>query len=114
MGEPRPCRDRGRPEGGGSCGWCRGAGRRGGEEHTERHLAATADLINSLALGTGDLVSLLDANEIRDPGQRDPGFTPLVGARWAEQQAAFKQALLPVKAQRGAKVVPYSLEKQGL
>lgn len=85
----------------------------GGVEQAERHLAATADLINALALGTGDLVALVDANEVCDPSQASLGFTPLVGAGWSDQLAAFKEALRPVKAERGAKVVPYSLEKQG-
>lgn len=86
----------------------------GGAEHAERHLEATADLINALELGPGDLVSLIDADEIRDPVQGPGGFTPLTGPRWADQQTRFKQALLPIKTRRGAKVAPYSLEKQGL
>lgn len=86
----------------------------GGAEHAERHLAATVDLINTLELGKGDIVSLLDANEFRDPEQQVPSFAPLVGLRWTEQQAALKHALLPLRANRGVKVVPYSLEKQGL
>ncbi|SIO59420.1 hypothetical protein SAMN05444166_6045 [Singulisphaera sp. GP187] len=86
----------------------------GGAEHAERHLAATADLINTLELGKGDIVSLLDANEFRDPEQQAPNVTPLAGLRWTEQQAALKHALLPLRSNRGVKVVPYSLEKQGL
>ena len=71
----------------------------GGIEHAARHLAATADLVNALPLGPGDLVSLLDANEVRDR-RLDPtalGFTPLTGPRWAEQQAELKRLLLPVR-----------------
>ncbi len=86
----------------------------GGAEHAESHLAATADLINALELGPGDLVSLLDAEEVRDPYAGGPGFPPLTAERRAEQQAWLKQRLLPVRTLRGAKVAPYSLEKQGL
>ncbi|WP_406695335.1 hypothetical protein V5E97_30350 [Singulisphaera sp. Ch08] len=86
----------------------------GGVEHAEPHLTSTADLINSLELGKGDIVSLLDANEFRDPQQQGPKFTPLAGLRWTEQQAKLKHALLPLRSNRGVKVVPYSLEKQGL
>jgi hypothetical protein len=86
----------------------------GGMEHTARHVEATADLINALPLGPGDLVSLLDANEVRDaslgPGVR--GFTALTGIGWTEQQAELKRLLLPVRSERGAKIAPYSLEKQ--
>ena len=39
----------------------------GGEENAEAHVEATADLITSLALGRGDIVALLDAEEVRDP-----------------------------------------------
>ncbi len=86
----------------------------GGAEHAERHLAATADLINALDLGPGDLISLLDADEVRGPRADDPGFTSLTGGRRAEQQAKLKQWLLAVRTLRGAKVAPYSLEKQGI
>jgi hypothetical protein len=86
----------------------------GGIEHAARHVAATAELVGTLPLGPGDLVALLDANEVRDPALTagDLGFTPLVGPRWTEQQAELKRLLLPVRTQRGAKVAPYSLEKQ--
>jgi hypothetical protein len=86
----------------------------GGIEHAARHVAATVELINGLPLGTGDLVALLDANEVRDPTLTAGalGFTPVLGARWAEQQAELKRLLLPVRTERGAKVAPYRLEKQ--
>jgi hypothetical protein len=83
----------------------------GGIEGSSIHLDATAALINSLPLGPGDLVSLLDGNEVRDP-MTEPGFTPLIGDSWSEHQAALRQRLMPVRSVRGAKVVPYSLEKQ--
>jgi hypothetical protein len=86
----------------------------GGIEHAARHVAATAELVNALPLGAGDLVALLDANEVRDPALTagELGFTPLPHPRWTEQQAELKRLLLPVRTERGAKVAPYSLEKQ--
>lgn len=85
----------------------------GGQEHAEAHLAGTASLIEELELGAGDLVAMLDSAEVRDPACTDPGFTPLPRAHFSAQQARLKEALLPVRTRRGAKVVPYSLEKQG-
>jgi hypothetical protein len=87
----------------------------GGIEYADRHLMATAELINALPLGPGDLVSLLDANEIRDPAldAAQLGFTPLTGPRWGEQQAELKRRLAAVRTERKAKIAPYSLEKQG-
>ena len=82
----------------------------GGVEHAGRHLEATADLINALPLGPGDLVSLLDGNEFLAPG--DHGFSPLIGPGWDAQQADLKVRLLPVRADRKAQVAAYSLEKQ--
>jgi hypothetical protein len=89
----------------------------GGVEHAERHLQATAALINSLALGPGDLVALLDAHELRDPDSDDRAtreVTPLKGPAWLGQQAQLKELLGPVRSVRKAKVVPYNLEKQGI
>lgn len=86
----------------------------GGCEHAHRHVEATAALINALPIGPGDLVSLLDGNEIRAPVDAPgaPGFTPLAGPRWAEQQAELRRRLLPVRTTRGAQIAAYSLEKQ--
>ncbi len=90
----------------------------GGLENADRHLDATAGLINTLELGPGDLVSLLDAREVlgTDSGSRPEPltFTPLTGASWAAQLAEMRTRLIPVRTARKAKVVPYSLEKQGL
>jgi hypothetical protein len=87
----------------------------GGVEHAGRHLAATAELISALDLGQGDLVSLLDAEEVRDPNDSDPGFTPPTGTMIAEQQVELRKRLAANREGRGGpKVVPYSLEKQGI
>lgn len=85
----------------------------GGLEHSGRHLTATTELLQALPLGQGDLVALLDAEEIRDPQAGDSSASPLVGRAWDEQQARFKQALTPLRTGRGVKVMPYLLEKQG-
>jgi hypothetical protein len=86
----------------------------GGSERAARHVAATAELLRALTLGTGDLIVLLDASELRNPDltAAELGFTPLTGSRRAEQQDELKRLLLPVRSERGAKIAPYSLEKQ--
>jgi hypothetical protein len=87
----------------------------GGSEFSDRHVDATPDLIHSLPLGPGDLVSLLDANEVARaaaPGRR-AAPAPLTGEAWAAQHAELRRRLAPLRS-RGVKVAPYSLEKQGL
>ncbi|MEO6809991.1 MAG: hypothetical protein ABI353_12835 [Isosphaeraceae bacterium] len=79
----------------------------GGVEHADGHVSATADLINALPLSKGDLVYLLDANELATVDS-----SSLTGQPWLDQQAALKERLAPVRTVRGAKVAPYSLEKQ--
>lgn len=88
----------------------------GGSENAGRGLDATADLVNSLELGPGDLVSLLDAREFHDSQARAETsvLTPLTGEAWAAQLDELRARLAPVRTLRKAKVVPYSLEKQGL
>ena len=83
----------------------------GGAALAERHAAATADLIHSLALGRGDLVYLVDAGEVGDVtlGGR---VAPLDESGRRAQQEALKERLTPARAERGVKVAPYSLEKQ--
>jgi hypothetical protein len=87
----------------------------GGVEHAEHHLSATAELAQSLELGGGDLVYLLDADEvggaIAQERLRAQGLTPLTRAVHRDHQARLKAALAPLRS-RGVKVVPYSLEKQ--
>ena len=82
----------------------------GGAEHAGRHRAATADLIATLGLGAGDLVALLDGEEVRDPARAPTGFTPLTAAARAESQTWLRAA---IRSGGGPKVAPYSLEKQG-
>jgi hypothetical protein len=69
-----------------------------------------------LPLGRGDIVALLDAEEVRDPrggaASTATDFTPLAGARLSDQHEAIKGRLRPLRTERGVKVVSYSLEKQ--
>ncbi len=81
-----------------------------GPDGTERHVEATSELINSLPLGPGDLVSLLDAAELCD----SEATGVLMGHARSDQLEALKLRLGPVRTLRKAKIVPYTLEKQGL
>ncbi len=83
----------------------------GGVEQAEVHLEQTARLIESLELGAGDFVFLLDENEICDSNALPAGLTPLSRSTWLEQQGKLKEALAPLK-KRAIKVLPYTLEKQ--
>jgi hypothetical protein len=83
----------------------------GGVERADDHRERTAALIESLALGRGDFVFLLDEEEIRDPTVSPPGLTPLERPDWVEQQRRLKEGLASLK-DRGIKVLPYTLEKQ--
>ena len=89
----------------------------GGVEHEGVHLDATSRLVNALALAEGDLVALLDAREIaragRLEGPEPMAFTPLTDARHALQRDELRHRLAPLRHDRKAKVVAYSLEKQG-
>jgi hypothetical protein len=84
----------------------------GGAEHAEQHVNQTASLISSLDLAPGDFVFLLDENELRDPAHL-PHEPPLRGPAWQQQQSNLKQALAGLKA-RKVKVLPYTMEKQGI
>jgi hypothetical protein len=83
----------------------------GGVERALPHVECTVRLIDSLELGAGDFVFLLDENEIRDQNSVREEMTTLRGQAWSEQQAALKEALAPLR-QKGVKVLPYTLEKQ--
>jgi hypothetical protein len=83
----------------------------GGVERADSHVSQTARLFESLELGGGDFVFLLDEHELREPGDNLRGLTPVEGSASLAQQARLKEALAPLK-RRGAKVLPYSLTKQ--
>ena len=89
----------------------------GGAENASRHFEQTAALVNSLDLGPGDLVSLLDAGDLSalapsQPVDR-PDVTPLSGEARSIQLDALKSGLAPTRTVRGAKVAPFWPEKQG-
>jgi hypothetical protein len=85
----------------------------GGVDHARVHAESTARLIESLALGPGDFVFLLDENELCDPQSRPRGLIPLERAAWSEVQRRLKESLAPLR-KRGVKALPYMLEKQGI
>jgi hypothetical protein len=88
----------------------------GGREQAESHELASAALLNALPLGPGDLVYLLNAVEVGGDAVRellhDRDLSALTGREFLEQQQRLLAALKPVRTERQAKVVPYSLEKQ--
>lgn len=88
----------------------------GGREHAERHVAASAELVQRLPLGPGDLVFLVCASEVGGPAAvhwlQSEGLTPLTIVEEHSQQQQWLDRLAPMRQQRKVKVVPYSLEKQ--
>jgi hypothetical protein len=85
----------------------------GGVEHAESHVARTAELIASLDLRPGDFVFLLDENELRDSNDARTAISPLSGSAWQQEQTRLKEALAGLK-DRKVKVLPYTMEKQGI
>jgi len=83
----------------------------GGVERAAPHVRETARLLESLAVGNGDFVFLLDESEIRDQGRDIDGLTPLGRPSWTSEQVRLKEALMPLK-KRGVKVLPYTFDKQ--
>ena len=84
----------------------------GGCEGAVDHVGATVDLIDSLPIPPGSLVSLVDADELdtRPPGGR--GFTPLDPAAIGMQREEMKARLSAVLSPRKVKVTTYSTEKR--
>ena len=83
----------------------------GGVERAEPHVERTVRLIESLELGTGDFVFLLDEKEIHESHRGLDGMTSLSGLAWSKQQSKLRQELVDLK-KRGIKVLPYTMEKQ--
>jgi len=86
----------------------------GGVEHADAHLDASARAIDSLPLGPGDVVALIDADEVGGVPTGPNPFTPLGASGLAAQRAALRERLAAFRARTGAKVIPYSLAKQEL
>lgn len=76
----------------------------GGEEGASSHVKASLDLFNGLDMRGGDLVYLIDAAELGAVGALGP-------EQAAVQTKVLREGLTGVRA-RGAKVAPYSLDKQ--
>ena len=83
----------------------------GGIERAEPHVERTVRLIESLEMGPGDFVFLLDEKEIEGPISIDQSVSVLQRRSWSDQQARLKEALAPLK-KRGVKALPYTMEKQ--
>ncbi len=83
----------------------------GGIERAESHVERTVQLVESLALGAGDFVFLLDENELRESERHVGSLTSLQGMTWSDQLSKLKQKLVELK-KRGIKVLPYTMEKQ--
>jgi hypothetical protein len=83
----------------------------GGTGLADTHVEKTVELVRSLALGDGDLVFLLDENELAAEGLGASDTDDLSGEAWSAQQARLRSALKSLR-ERGVKVLPYSLEKQ--
>ena len=83
----------------------------GGEANAERHLEATASLLNRLPLGPGDLVSILDADDLSLlSAPKAPRSVP-----HSDRDARLERfrGLLDAVRARKAKVAPFRPEKQG-
>jgi hypothetical protein len=83
----------------------------GGAERSGPHVESTVRMFESLEVGAGDFVFLLDERELGEPHSIDESITPLRGQAWLEQRAQLKEAFAPLK-KRGVKVLPYTMEKQ--
>lgn len=81
----------------------------GGRPGAERHVEATVRLANGLPLGPGDLVYLIDAKEVSS--RVLGGGEALTPSETADQTRELRTRLEGVRS-KGAKVAPYSMEKQ--
>ena len=80
----------------------------GGVEHDDdRQAEATADLLLTLPLGAGDLVSLLGASDLPGPDH----LTPLAPVARAVRFADLRARLAPLK-DRKVRVAPWSMDRQ--
>jgi hypothetical protein len=81
----------------------------GGRAPAEVDLEATVQLIGSINLGEGDLISLVDARSL---GVTSFPSEPLSDEEAAEQQAMLRKRLLAGRSSKGPRVVPYNPDKQ--
>ena len=87
----------------------------GGVEHAAAHLASTARLLSALPLSAGDLVYLVDIEDLEPEGLESAmashGLVAQSQAERDAQKQSLREALAPLK-ERKVKVVPYTVEKQ--
>jgi hypothetical protein len=87
----------------------------GGPELSASHIGESARLARSLPLARGDIIYLVDATEIAGAEPRSTWSThdlvPPNRHELARQRNAFKNSLAGLRAHRGVKVVPYTLDK---
>jgi radical SAM superfamily enzyme YgiQ (UPF0313 family) len=81
----------------------------GGSDRAEAHVDQTVRLIESLDLGAGDFVFLLDEKETASVSSA--ALPAIHGLAWATQLTTIKDRLVNLKT-RGIKVLPYSTDKQ--
>jgi hypothetical protein len=88
----------------------------GGCKLAKPHADSSIELLNDLPLGPGDLVYLIDAAEVCGPNLARAferrGLTHLPAPELLNERAGLLRRLAPLRTQRGAKVAPYSVEKQ--
>jgi len=83
----------------------------GGADFADAHVEKTGQLLDSLEIGRGDAVFLLDERELDEFSPSDPATGSLSYTAWQQQLDRLKEALAPLRG-RGVKVLPYSLVKQ--
>ncbi len=79
----------------------------GGRARADSHLDATATLLASLPLESGDLVSLVDARSL----DADP-VDPLTDEETMAQNRALKERVAAARTSKGPKLVAYNPDKQ--
>lgn len=88
----------------------------GGRERSQAHVRSVVELIQRIEPSQGDLVFLLDLEEVGGESAiarvGEAGLTHTNRAERVEEQKQMKTALLDLSKRRGFKVVPYGMEKQ--
>jgi hypothetical protein len=89
----------------------------GGHENADREFERATALIPSLDLPNGALVYLVDSREAVGDATAEllesRGLTPVRGSEYESLVARYRTRLASLRIERGVKVAPYSLEKQG-
>jgi hypothetical protein len=85
----------------------------GGAAHAEGHLDHTVRMLSALELGRGDVIYLLDGSMALGPEWIAAGHV-LTGPPLETARGAIQQRLGAALRERGVKVVPYNILKQGV